>query len=315
MIEAILSVVKSLLRPLFPVTGRPFLWREVEDRASQHSSPAEGLATLDDRLDIDRPTPTVSPVFLLAPIWRSGSTLLQRLVHTSREIWIWGEPYARFQIIQRLAATFEAATEDYPPRGAHSWTEDSRQELTENWIANMAPSPESLVAAHRRFFETWLASPAGVAGDRWGLKSVRLGGEHARYLKWIFPDARFVFLIRNPYEAWLSYYQWRRWFYRYPDRPVVTCWTFGDIWRRRVREFQELEDETEAIMIRYEDLTADPSTVSLIEDHLGTTVDRSTLDTSVGASRDRRTTTGWLEGKVLERKVEPLASRLGYEAR
>ena len=45
----------------------------------------------------------LKPVFALASIWRSGSTLLQRLLCSDPEIILWGEPYGDAGILPGLA--------------------------------------------------------------------------------------------------------------------------------------------------------------------------------------------------------------------
>ena len=76
--------------------------------------------------------------------------------------------------------------------------------------------------------------------DRWGVKEVRWDVEMASYLRWLFPDARFVFLVRNPFDAYRSYRQWdwydnwpfHTWYDRWPSEPIDSPESFGSHWRR-----------------------------------------------------------------------------------
>ena len=99
------------------------------------------------------------------------------------------------------------------------------------WIANAYPHPADLLASHRALYDRLFEIPARAAGfGRWGIKAVRLDGEHAGYLQVLYPDARFIFLHRNPWDAWSSYRRrhderqsayW--WFYEWPDEQVATA--------------------------------------------------------------------------------------------
>ena len=44
-----------------------------------------------------------APIFLLSAGWRSGSTLLQRLIMSDKHVLIWGEPYDECGAIQAMA--------------------------------------------------------------------------------------------------------------------------------------------------------------------------------------------------------------------
>ena len=48
-----------------------------------------------------------SPIFLFSAGWRSGSTLLQRLVMSDKQVLIWGEPYDECGPVQAMAQTMK----------------------------------------------------------------------------------------------------------------------------------------------------------------------------------------------------------------
>ncbi|MDA1050975.1 MAG: hypothetical protein O3C40_10910 [Planctomycetota bacterium] len=62
--------------------------------------------------DICATTTSERPVFVLAAGWRSGSTLLQRMLMP--ECFIWGEPYGHSGMLQSLADPLRCITEDWP---------------------------------------------------------------------------------------------------------------------------------------------------------------------------------------------------------
>ncbi len=226
-----------------------------------------------DRFDQKWQLPDVSdgesPVFLLAAGWRSGSTLLQRLVCSSGEVLVWGEPYGRAGLIPALARSALALREDWPGQG-HFAAESLYQDLSKAWIANLYPPAEALKRSFKAQLDTLLGEPARQRGyARFGLKEVRLHAVDARFLRWIYPGARFVFLVRNPWDAWASA-KGATWFLRWPDRKVADATAFAKHWRWLMEGFAQWGDPS-AMLIRYEDLTASGVDLQPLARHLGVT--------------------------------------------
>lgn len=82
--------------------------------------------------------PTVGlerPVFLLASGWRTGSTLLQRLLCSHPDVHIWGENRGLCDVLEQLYR------ELLRHRPAASRADlDYQQKGTDGWIANLAHS-------------------------------------------------------------------------------------------------------------------------------------------------------------------------------
>jgi hypothetical protein len=257
-----------------------------------------------------------SPIFLFSAGWRSGSTLLQRLIISGTDTLIWGEPYDECGAIQRLAEGLKAFRSDWPPA---DYFYDGRPpgELTEQWIANLFPALEDLRASHRAFFDRLFAEPARRAGaKRWGLKEVRLTADHAAYLRWLYPNAKFLLLYRNPLNAYRSYCRYgRSWYETFPDRPVFTPTAFGMHWRVLLEGYLAEADDLGALLVRYEDLTRNPATLDLIEGYLGTSIDRFLIGNKVGSSErsGKIAEVSRVERWLLRRAVGPLAGELGYK--
>lgn len=98
----------------------------------------------------DLPTSTndsESPVFILSAGWRSGSTLMQRLLMSSGEIAVWGEPLDDCAIIPRLAFSIAAITPKWPDKAYFS-DDTSLSTLANNWIANLTPPISYLRSSH-----------------------------------------------------------------------------------------------------------------------------------------------------------------------
>jgi hypothetical protein len=282
-----------------------------------------GLDTIAKRFDLE-PLPTgTAPVFVLASAWRSGSTLLQRMLVSTGELLMWGEPYDHSALIRRLADSVAPFDGKWPP---DPYIVDPADPPTpDKWIANAYPAPHHLMAAHRAFFDTLFTEPAREAGfERWGLKAVRLDGEHARYLQYLYPDARFVFLHRNPYDAFLSYRllhdirphsYW--WYHRWPDIQVSTAEHFGAIWASVTESFLDNIAEVNGDVVAYEDVMRGDLTT--FERATGLTIDPSVLEDRVGATADQKGV--WKEANrslsdeeraSIEVAAGAVARRLGY---
>lgn len=261
-----------------------------------------------------------APVFLLSAGWRSGSTLLQRLVMSDKNVLIWGEPYDECGLIQSLAATSAAFRPGWP-RMDYFYDGTPVSQLSGNWVANLFPAPAEWRAAQRALYQTLFAEPAHRAGvARWGLKEVRLTAEHCHYLRWLYPKARFVFLYRHPLDAYRSYCRYgRSWYDTYPDKPVFTPRDFGRHWRRLMEGYLRDAEKLDALLVRYEDLTGDPAVVDRLETYLGIAIDHGILRHKVRNSQrisaektEEEAHVSRLEKWLLRREVEPLATRLGY---
>ncbi len=257
-----------------------------------------------------------SPIFLLSAGWRSGSTMLQRLIMSDSRVLIWGEPYDECGTIQALAAGMKAFREGWPPLDYY-YDGSTPQNLSGEWIANLFPGLQDLRHAHRTFFDTLFAEPARRAGaERWGIKEVRLTAEHAHYLRWLYPKARFLLLYRNPLEAYRSYCRYgRSWYDIFPDRPVFTPTQFGTHWRQLMSGYLHHAQKLDALLVRYEDLVGENPPLDALDAYLGTKVDRSVLGNKVGSSERGGSKVGVnaLERWLLRRTVEPIAASQGYQ--
>lgn len=194
------------------------------------------------------------PIFIFSAGWRSGSTLLQRLVMSRSQAIVWGEPLGDTATLPRLAHSLEIIGHDWPPQ--HFFPGNiPASALAGEWIANLTPDISRLRAAHRSFFLTWLRDAAAnnYGITRWGLKEVRLTMDHARYLHWLFPDAKFLFIYRNPLDAFKSW-KGNRWRSPWPGYYRNSALAFARHWSRLVSGFLAGHGEVGGMLIRYEDL-------------------------------------------------------------
>jgi len=210
-----------------------------------------------------------SPVFIFSAGWRSGSTLVQRLLFSSKEIAIWGEPIGEAAFIPRLAHSLGYITASWPPDTFFA-KNVAFSNLQNKWIANLAPDIYYLHRAHRAFFLEWCKRSAvdrfGI--DRWGIKEVRLTIDHARYLKWLFPKARFLFVYRNPFNAFRS---WRgnNWRSVWPGYHSRSALAFARHWELLMNGFLVGGAEVNGLLIKFEDLISGEYDLNMLAKFVG----------------------------------------------
>ena len=174
------------------------------------------------------------------------------MLSVNPNVLIWGEAFRHCALIQSMSAQFSAFTQTVP---RHSEIIDNASGDVNTWIANLSPHPLQLKRSHARFFDHLLGQPARDRGKLiWGLKEVRLSTSHAAYLKWLFPRARFLFLCRNPEDAYCSYRPRLRWYWSWPDKPVFTTLQFGAMWSQLTADYVSNWRGIGGLFLRYEDL-------------------------------------------------------------
>ena len=203
------------------------------------------------------PAPSANtPIFILSSIWRSGSTLLQRSICTDQDIVLWGEPYSYCNLITSLMySTKPFLLEDWPPPNL-SQSKTVFSQLDSFFIANLYPEMKHLYNGHRAMLDRLFQDSATEQGkSRFGAKFVRLSLDEAHYLQWLYPDAKFIVLIRNPWDCWKSYKGYN-WIYRWPKAVIQTVDQFAKIWMKQTSELIQLQSPN-AITLRYEDFLAE----------------------------------------------------------
>lgn len=231
------------------------------------------------------------PIFLLSAGWRSGSTLLQRMIMEHNEsVLIWGEPFDHANIYDGMMDQFRAFTDQWPlERFFLSYRKD--RNLSDEWVANLYPDADYLLSAHRKFFDALFGESARAVGrSNWGIKEVRLTIDHALYFRTLYPRCKILLLYRNPHDAYLSYRNLDAgWFRSWPDGLVNTPYAFGRHWATTTRGFIDGCGTVDGLLVRYEDLD-NPADVERMEKYLGWPVSRSSnLERrNIGPSHDKK---------------------------
>ena len=157
-----LERLKSIARPLRDFEAAflgPRRSREklLQYQRQRHSLEA-GLIKIAARWPDLRSESVEAPIFILSAGWRSGSTMLQRLLMHAGRYLIWGEPYSHARIIDGVAAPITCFTEKWP-HDAWFVGASPLEDLSRQWVANLYPPMESLLGAHVELFRQLFAEP------------------------------------------------------------------------------------------------------------------------------------------------------------
>ncbi|MDR3470696.1 MAG: sulfotransferase [Devosia sp.] len=239
----------------------------------------EALAASIERLEaMVREPPEESddePVFLASIGWRSGSTLLQRILMTDPSILVWGEPLSHLLYVNRLTEMLFGFTPIWPETN-HWISHLPKLDMAREWMAHVAPDPGHLKGAYRAFVDRWLGYPARERGfSRWGVKQVRWSGEEALALRWLYPKARFILISRHPVSAYKSmkdigFVEHQMGFMLdWPDRWIADLDAYANYWNHLARSWAAASTRMKVCWVRYEDLVDGRTDLDAVADAAG----------------------------------------------
>ena len=215
----------------------------------------------------------IAPVFLFAAGWRSGSTLLQRLIISSGQVLMWGEAGGALNALHDVAERYAQMVGPGDASFRHGMGGsggDSLENFREKgeagvheWIACMNMPEDAVYSGLRSFFDQIYSDLAVEMGySRWGVKEVILGVETVCFFRKLYPDAKFVFLVRDPFACLLSLKR-RRWLSGVVKNRLVVY--FSKLWCDLALEFKSAEF---GLYLRYEDLINNDQTLKNLQDYL-----------------------------------------------
>ncbi len=210
-----------------------------------------------------------SPVFLICPV-RSGSTLLRVLLNSHRDICAPHELHLRFVRVQFEKAYAELAMKeiglDHDELEHVLWDRILHSELVRSGKRILVDKTPGNSTFHDRLLACW-------------------------------PDARFVFLLRHPASIVASLMETR------PDREL------GPTIREARQYLEGVEQARQAhpgLVVRYEDLTADPAAVTRqVCSYLGVRWDPGMLDYGRGKHGTFRAGIGDWSDKIRTGRIQP----------
>jgi len=214
------------------------------------------------------------PIFIFSAGWRSGSTMLQRLITATGSALVWGEAGGALDRLADAYACYEQMLGPGGHRFKHGFGGNGAKEYEDfraagkdgfnKWIACMNPPSETFAHSFRAFLEHAYARPAAELGyGCWGIKEVQSGLEAARFLQWLYPHARFIFLVRHPFDC-LTSIKRRNWLDRPGDAHALEY--YGRHWSRLAGEFRQAGFGQ---LIKYEDLVSSPEAQEKLGGYIG----------------------------------------------
>lgn len=203
-------------------------------------------------LDIPQRYLALAPVIVTSPAPRCGTTLLQRLLSTAENGFVYGEEIGLqirnftawfVEVLQQSEKTGEAADADF--RRALDGS------LTDWRPALLAPA----AVMRRAYVESFYGFPATIADYSrsigrpiWGFKAPSLSRDTLRVLLSMMPKAKVVYVFRNLFDV-LKSAKARR-FVTTEEEVAKFC---AD-WNRNLREVSELAHDERVLFLKYEDL-------------------------------------------------------------
>ena len=154
--------------------------------------------------DLSQYVQQLTPLFITAPTARNGVTLLQRLVNSSRKMIVYGENmnfmsslpklvHSSVQVHTDRTEEFDAARKQF------------LEQTTEGWTSNLWPEPQPfMMIAFEAFYKsaaTYQQLSEKYGYQRWGIKNPLNEPQMIERMRILMPQARFVFIYRNPIDV------------------------------------------------------------------------------------------------------------------
>jgi hypothetical protein len=199
---------------------------------------------------------------------------MQRWLTASGEALIWGETGGALNDLHAAHLGWHQMLGSPTIKYKDGWGAESEKDYQEFiskpkseqahvWIANMCPPGESIDTVLRNTLIDIYTPPTIRAGyTRFGIKETRATVETAKFLRGLFPDAKFVFLVRDPIRCLTSIKQ-RNWMARPPGKATLHYHCMH--WLSRAQGFRKADF---GFNIKYEDFLSDAGLRKSLLDYL-----------------------------------------------
>jgi hypothetical protein len=235
----------------------------------------------------------------LGGLHRSGTSLLFRLLREHPDVSGFRDTGVREDEGQHLQSTY-APARDFG--GAGQFAFDSHAHLIEVDDATAARHREQLLASWVPYWDL----DRRVLVEKSPPNLIRM-----RYLQSVFPEARFVAIVRHPVTTGLATKKWRR---------RKTLWSLIRHW---VVAHDIATDDAKHLdhfmLVRYEDLVADPTaTLDSVLRFIGVAPDATLADGAINAAASDAYAAKWrgmnrLYVRALARRFGAAVTRYGYD--
>ncbi|HVA50275.1 MAG TPA: sulfotransferase [Pirellulales bacterium] len=180
--------------------------------------------------------------------------------------------------------------------------------------AERAPNAETFrqVACTQAAFLRGVCRAATGACEQnaWGATWTGLNGEHTLYLRLLFPRARFVFLHRNPIDAFVAALRSMGTSAAVEGRDLSWAAGFAEQWCRLVASFELWHKEVDGILVGYEQaMAASPGHIeAYLGERLSPPVSAAEPENGANSAAQLRAD----EVALLVERTREMAARLGY---
>jgi hypothetical protein len=197
-----------------------------------------------------------NPILIIAPLPRCGSTLLQRLINSSKRAVIYGE---NFYLMDGLPEGLADLHNKAAWKGRHTKAVMDRLLAGEDvdGTALFPDHPAFLAAARQGFYliiRHYAQTSRQLGFARWGLKHQTRKPEGLAFLHKLLPGARYVFIFRDVLPVAKS--MKARWPKEYTGANAMR--SIGFAWHDRLKTILDHRPR-DSLLLRYEDLIANPA--------------------------------------------------------
>jgi len=205
-------------------------------------------------LTIDIPTEyrALAPVIITSPTTRCGTTLLQRLLSSSDNAFIYGEEIG-FQV--KKFADWLVGMMQHLEKNEANLDEDFQHALLgelNDWRPGMTPPANIMLRSclHTFYQIPMTLSDYGCSIDRpiWGYKCPAYSHDTIITILTLMPKAKFIYVFRNPFDA-LESAKARR-FVKTDNEVIEYC----NSWAKNMSEISGFVNHERMMFIKYEDL-------------------------------------------------------------
>ena len=216
-----------------------------------------------------------NPHFFIVGSGRNGSTLLATILNAHKDVVIPPEQFVLpYAIIRRYIFFFWTS---------NKWINNvksliSNPQKTIKWdidVSNIHSNGKDVPFIFNNIFNTYKDS-SNSSSKIWGDKSP-LNTNFIQYIYPEFPDAKYIFLIRDPRDVALSYRK-----YLGSDSFRFGIWK----WKDSVKSYDYLLKRTNVLLVKYENLVESPTIeLNRITDFLSLSSDDSISKSKVSAEK------------------------------
>lgn len=142
------------------------------------------------------------PIFIAAPVRRSGTTLLQRLCCGSGEALVFGESAANDLVQAGMMFDYKRQFVSYNAGRRDELLAEVREGKVNQWIPDILPEIEEYLAIHAEALNTLCSGFAKTAKcPRWGVKLPEWPVASLAFWQHHLPESRTIYIIRDVQEC------------------------------------------------------------------------------------------------------------------